>query len=367
MSLMLAAVLTITATVCCAVSAGATSEYDLTKELKKYTINAKTTYDSAVFGYYEKFSSRYNLCISGLSTEGGDKIAELLKDDYELSVLLRLDNGVGFIYEGDKRIINVKRDNMAIENYPVNLELKYFKKASSVYRLALCFNLTNDINFNKDITNAIVEARGATLTVAAAPKTAEGKRTYYDKKKVFYIPFSDKTSAKAVERIDIKTLDIAAIRSKTYNAEYQEPDVVIKGGGVRLKKNTDYTLTYYNNINIGTATVVIKGKGDYRGTVKKTFNIVPETTRIRSAFINGTYIDITWAPIEDIDNYHIYVSEDNGKTYKLYETVDADTTKFSVKFPLNADYTIKLCTSKTKGGKVYYSKFSDATQRFRGV
>ena len=142
---------------------------------------------------------------------------------------------------------------------------------------------------------------------------------------------------------------------------------MIKGGGVRLKKNTDYTLTYYNNINIGTATVVIKGKGDYRGTVKKTFNIVPETTRIRSAFINGTYIDITWAPIEDIDNYHIYVSEDNGKTYKLYETVDADTTKFSVKFPLNADYTIKLCTSKTKGGKVYYSKFSDATQRFRGV
>ena len=364
---MLAAVLTVTSLVCCAVTAGATSEYDLTKELKKYSITAKTTYDSAVFGYYEKYSSRYNLCVSGLSTEGGDKIAELLKDGYELSVLLKFDTGAGFIYEGDKRIINMKRDNMAIENYPVNLELKYFKKAASVYRLALCFYLTNDISFNKDVENAILEAKGATLTIAAAPTTSEGKRTYYDKKKVFYIPFTDKTSAKKIERIDINTLEISAIRSKTYNAEYQEPDVVIKGGGVRLKKNTDYSLTYYNNVSIGTATVVIKGKGDYKGTVKKTFNIVPETTRIRSAFINGTYIDITWAPIEGIDNYHIYVSEDNGKTYKLYETVDADTTKFSLKFPLNADYTIKLCTSKTKGGKVYYSKFSDATQRFRGV
>lgn len=42
-----------------------------------------------------------------------------------------------------------------------------------------------------------------------------------------------------------------------------------------LKLNVDYTVTYKNNINAGgeTATVIIKGIGEYQGTVTKEFSI----------------------------------------------------------------------------------------------
>ena len=44
-----------------------------------------------------------------------------------------------------------------------------------------------------------------------------------------------------------------------------------------LKQGTDYTLTYKNNKKAGTATVTITGKGNYAGSVKKTFKVVKGT------------------------------------------------------------------------------------------
>ena len=37
-----------------------------------------------------------------------------------------------------------------------------------------------------------------------------------------------------------------------------------------MKKNTDYMITYNNNMNIGIGTAIIVGMGDYTGKVEKT-------------------------------------------------------------------------------------------------
>ena len=47
------------------------------------------------------------------------------------------------------------------------------------------------------------------------------------------------------------------------------PEVAVTG----LVKDTDYTIAYSDNVNIGTATVTVTGKGNYAGTVEKTFKI----------------------------------------------------------------------------------------------
>ena len=52
------------------------------------------------------------------------------------------------------------------------------------------------------------------------------------------------------------------------------PVVTIKDGTKVLKSGTDYTVSYTNNLSVGKATVTITGKGDYKGTVTKNFNIV---------------------------------------------------------------------------------------------
>lgn len=54
------------------------------------------------------------------------------------------------------------------------------------------------------------------------------------------------------------------------------PTVTTKVNGqlVTLSKKTDYTVKYENNIEVGTATVIIAGKGNYTGTITKTFKII---------------------------------------------------------------------------------------------
>ncbi|MDO5538962.1 MAG: hypothetical protein Q4F83_02655 [Eubacteriales bacterium] len=54
-----------------------------------------------------------------------------------------------------------------------------------------------------------------------------------------------------------------------YDGKYKKPTVTISG----LKQGKDYTVSYKNNKNIGTATVTIKGKGNYTGTLTKKFKI----------------------------------------------------------------------------------------------
>lgn len=46
----------------------------------------------------------------------------------------------------------------------------------------------------------------------------------------------------------------------------------MKVEGTVLNEKTDYILTYNNNINVGNASIVITGKGDYSGTIKKIFD-----------------------------------------------------------------------------------------------
>ena len=48
---------------------------------------------------------------------------------------------------------------------------------------------------------------------------------------------------------------------------------------VSLKSGSDYTVSYRNNINVGTATITFTGKGNFTGTVEKTFKITAENVK----------------------------------------------------------------------------------------
>ncbi len=72
----------------------------------------------------------------------------------------------------------------------------------------------------------------------------------------------------------------------TYDGKPKTPTVTVKDGNKTLLKETDYTLTYENNINVGTGKVTIKGRGDYKGTVKKSFAI---TIKKGASYKVGSY------------------------------------------------------------------------------
>lgn len=58
-----------------------------------------------------------------------------------------------------------------------------------------------------------------------------------------------------------------------YTGEALTPSVTVLDGTAVLAEGSDYTVTYRNNVNAGTATVEIKGCGTYEGTYVKTFQI----------------------------------------------------------------------------------------------
>lgn len=59
----------------------------------------------------------------------------------------------------------------------------------------------------------------------------------------------------------------------TYNGKAQTPSVALTYNGKALKQDVDYTVEYANNVNVGTATVTITGKGIFMGTTSLSFEI----------------------------------------------------------------------------------------------
>ena len=58
-----------------------------------------------------------------------------------------------------------------------------------------------------------------------------------------------------------------------YDGGEKSPLVTVKKGEEKLRLGTDFTVDYENNINPGTAKAIVTGRGEYTGTVEKTFTI----------------------------------------------------------------------------------------------
>lgn len=92
----------------------------------------------------------------------------------------------------------------------------------------------------------------------------------------------------AIVAKSVSNLQISHISSQYYdNGAAIKPDVTIKYNGVKLKKGTDYTLSYEDNHSVGTATVKIKGIGNYKGTTTANFEIVDEEDSAIRRFLNA--------------------------------------------------------------------------------
>ena len=78
----------------------------------------------------------------------------------------------------------------------------------------------------------------------------------------------------ALSRISISKASVTLSTSTyAYVGKAKKPGVTVKLNGKTLKNGTDYTVSYSNNTKVGTAKVTITGKGNYTGSVSKTYSI----------------------------------------------------------------------------------------------
>ncbi len=105
-----------------------------------------------------------------------------------------------------------------------------------------------------------------------------------------------------------------------YDGGEKSPLVTVKKGEEKLRLGTDFTVDYENNINPGTAKAIVTGRGEYTGTVEKTFTI-------KGIDISGQGFAVTLSESE-----YTY----DGKAKEPAVTVTKGTEKLT-----GADFTVK--------------------------
>ena len=130
----------------------------------------------------------------------------------------------------------------------------------------------------------------------------------------------------ALSRISISKASVTLSTSTyAYDGKAKKPGVTVKLNGKTLKNGTDYTVSYSNNTKVGTAKVTITGKGNYTGSVSKTF-------KIKNNFKKAT------------------VSGISNKSYTGKNITQSITVKYNGKtLKKGTDYTVSYSSNKSIG------------------
>lgn len=186
------------------------------------------------------------------------KLPEKVEYTYEMG------NGIQskfkIIPEGTKKII--------AKNNLINIYLKDIKEGESqpVYPIssaALALGGEPQIIWSSaDSKIAKIDENGNVVPVSIGQTTLTASAQDYDM---------------AVVTVNVlkegQSVDVALVDSQYYTGKEIKPVPVVKMGDITLKENIDYTVSYSNNIEVGTAYITVKGKGMYTFEVVKKFNI----------------------------------------------------------------------------------------------
>ena len=164
--------------------------------------------------------------------------------------------------------------------------------------------------------------------------------------------------------ISVSDCTVSSIKNQTYTGKKIKPSPTLKYNGASLKKGRDYTLSYKSNTNVGTAYVIITGKGDYSGSVTAKFSIIPKSTVLSKVTSpkKGVLKAVWKKQAVQTTGYQLQYS--NKKSFKNSKTLTVKkvkTVKKTVKkLTSGKKCFVRIRTYKKVGKKNYYSAWSKA-------
>ena len=180
----------------------------------------------------------------------------------------------------------------------------------------------------------------------------------------------------ALSRISISKASVTLSTSTyAYDGKAKKPGVTVKLNGKTLKNGTDYTVSYSNNTKVGTAKVTITGKGNYTGSVSKTYSI---KNNFKKATISGisnksyTGKNITQSITVKCNGKTLKKGTDYTVSYSSNKNIGTATVKIAGKgsytgtitktFKINpAKQEIQKLTAKSKAFFVDWAQKGSAT------
>ncbi len=192
----------------------------------------------------------------------------------------------------------------------------------------------------------------------------KGTRTYIDKEapdgktNYYYIKMVN-SSGKQIKRTPV----VAVYRKKslasenvsvslsydtiTYNGRQRKPVATVKYGSKTLTKGRDYTVAYKNNINTGTAEIVLTGRGNYTGTTKKKFAITPAAWKYTVKATTVKLSQKTWKPQLQVQGL---VKNRYAKKITLKSSDDTIAKVSGLTLRLKKKGTVKITVTVKAGG-----------------
>ena len=159
---------------------------------------------------------------------------------------------------------------------------------------------------------------------------------------------------------NFKKATVSGISTKAFTGKNITQSITVKYNGKTLKNGTDYTVSYSNNKNIGTATVKITGKGSFTGTITKTFKINPAKQEIQKLTAKSKAFFVDWAQKGSATGYEIqYATNSKFTSAKKVTITNNKTDKITVsKLSGKKKYYVRVRSYTTVKGTKYYGAWS---------
>ena len=245
-----------------------------------------------------------------------------------------------------------------------SLEVNVPMTATAVYNGQDAGNYKNEeikVTITRKACDELEHSYGEWITVTEATcmQTGEKKRT------CSVCKYEDTAEIPATK--DITNCTVNGIESSyTYSEKEIKPEITLMDGSITVPKEA-YTVSYADNINVGTATVTISGTGEYKGTITKTFvikNTAQEPTTenpteeaaeekqileqkndkdikgstfgklcLRMSKVTKNSIKLKWNKVKGADGYIVYGNRcnSNGKIYMMQQLSDTKSLSYTHK------------------------------------
>lgn len=175
---------------------------------------------------------------------------------------------------------------------------------------------------------------------------------------------------------DIDDAYFAPIGDEIYTGNAIKPDVLVRFNGKTLVKDMDYDLSYSDNVEVGTAHVIVTGKGNFGGKREMTFNIVRPVIEFDQDMVEGKTVSTSWTKKVNVTSYRMVlnrggmvrirtsfsridtvlcsIQNENGDIIQSWSPSDGGDYGFFA-LPAGTYYFQYIGSPKSYGGSVYAS------------
>lgn len=154
---------------------------------------------------------------------------------------------------------------------------------------------------------------------------------------------------------------VSVASSVSFTGSNITPSVTVNVAGRTLTSDTDYTVSYSNNKNVGTSNVYVYGKGNYSGSLSAKFDIVPAKQQIQKLETKYKGFFVDWAQKGSATGYDVEYSVNANMSGAVSKHLTANKPDTLTVNGLSGDktYYVRVRSYTNVNGKVYYGAWSD--------